>query len=205
MASVPVSLPQPDGFILSDAVAEDLLHRAYVGVADGDGHAEDRATMAAMGAAGAYGEIPFVSVTRILSRLAKDITPNDVFYDLGCGVGKFCLQAFLTGNLSKVVGLELGPRRHAACCAGREAVGRMLAALDGELENDVGGAARAVITGGTLASSRSKTISPPRKNTYSAVLDAAANRWTVVSHANPGYVEVVVDQSMETGTIFAPQ
>jgi SAM-dependent methyltransferase len=35
------------------------------------------------------------------------------FYDLGMGLGKFCLQSFLTyPNLTKVVGVELSPTRY---------------------------------------------------------------------------------------------
>lgn len=56
-----------------------------------------------------YGEIPYDSAAHILSDL--NITKQDVFYDLGSGVGKLVLQVYLTTPVKRSVGIELSPTR----------------------------------------------------------------------------------------------
>lgn len=56
-----------------------------------------------------YGEIPYDSLQVILDN--EHFGPNDVFYDLGCGVGKVPVQVFLNTPAKKVVGIELSASR----------------------------------------------------------------------------------------------
>ncbi|MBM3468034.1 MAG: hypothetical protein FJX71_01215 [Alphaproteobacteria bacterium] len=56
-----------------------------------------------------YGEITYDSASHILNDL--DLTKNDVFYDLGSGVGKLVLQVYLTTPVKKSVGIELSKTR----------------------------------------------------------------------------------------------
>jgi SAM-dependent methyltransferase len=70
----------------------------------------------------AYSTPDYLDLRRILARL--DMTQADVFYDIGCGMGRVvCLAA--RSPLTKVVGIELNPalaeiaRRNAASLRGR--------------------------------------------------------------------------------------
>ena len=57
-----------------------------------------------------YGEILQSSVTKLIKNL--DIKNTDVVYDLGSGIGRFCLQVFLQTECKKVSGIELIKSRH---------------------------------------------------------------------------------------------
>lgn len=57
-----------------------------------------------------YGEIKHESVKELLKELK--LTEQDVVYDLGSGVGKFCYQVAIDSPAKKVVGVELCPTRH---------------------------------------------------------------------------------------------
>lgn len=56
-----------------------------------------------------YGEIPFDSAAHILSDL--NLSKQDVYYDLGSGVGKLVLQAYLTTPVKRSIGIELSKTR----------------------------------------------------------------------------------------------
>lgn len=56
------------------------------------------------------GEILTPSVTKLLAYLAP--TPQDVFIDLGCSVGKIVLQCFLQTAVKAAYGIELVPSLH---------------------------------------------------------------------------------------------
>ena len=42
----------------------------------------------------------------------NSLQPDDVFYDLGSGVGNVCAQVFLNSNVGRVKGVEFVPSRH---------------------------------------------------------------------------------------------
>lgn len=56
-----------------------------------------------------YGEIKTSSLAMLLKDLK--LTNADVWYDLGCGVGKTCTQVICTSPAKKAVGIELSPTR----------------------------------------------------------------------------------------------
>ena len=56
-----------------------------------------------------YGEVTYQGMQPLYSAL--DLRPGDVFYDLGCGVGKLVLYVALRGDAARSVGLEVGQRR----------------------------------------------------------------------------------------------
>lgn len=90
-----------------------------------DGHEappDDRYRIEAVAGEGAdaYGEIPRESASRLLRWLAP--APSDVLFDLGCGTGKFCLQAICTTQLGAAHGVELSAFRHAGAQARRAAL-----------------------------------------------------------------------------------
>jgi precorrin-6B methylase 2 len=75
------------------------------GISDGE-----KDTIKSAGGAPTYGEI----FPRSVSILLKDLklTAEDVFYDLGSGVGKVAVQVYLDSPVKKSVGVELSPTRH---------------------------------------------------------------------------------------------
>jgi hypothetical protein len=56
-----------------------------------------------------YGEITYDSAAHILDDL--NLTRQDVFYDLGSGVGKLVLQVYMTTPVKRSVGIEISPTR----------------------------------------------------------------------------------------------
>ncbi|CAD7942729.1 unnamed protein product [Amoebophrya sp. A120] len=123
-----------DGYVLSNSVAKHLLAQAFPDCQEKQlqGHVEDASVVRKMGAAAGYGEIPFASAAKLLRRL--ELTKEDTFFDLGSGVGKFCLQAFLAQKVGSIVGVEMGPTRHGAAIAGRQALAELLSSLDAQLD-----------------------------------------------------------------------
>eukprot|EP00931_Biecheleriopsis_adriatica_P068523 TRINITY_DN4246_c0_g1_i2.p1 TRINITY_DN4246_c0_g1~~TRINITY_DN4246_c0_g1_i2.p1 ORF type:complete len:809 (+),score=168.47 TRINITY_DN4246_c0_g1_i2:79-2505(+) len=57
-----------------------------------------------------YGEVTYQGMEPLYDALG--LRKGDVFYDLGCGVGKLVLYVALRGEISRSVGLEVGERRH---------------------------------------------------------------------------------------------
>jgi len=58
-----------------------------------------------------YGEMLYPSVNKIINYLG-DINENDVFYDLGSGIGKINLQFFLRTSIKKACGIEYSETRN---------------------------------------------------------------------------------------------
>lgn len=61
------------------------------------------------GGAPTYGEITYKSAEQLITDLK--LGKKDVFYDLGCGVGKLVTQVFLSTPVKKSVGIELSQTR----------------------------------------------------------------------------------------------
>lgn len=68
----------------------------------------------------AYGEITTAAAERMLLELG--ITEDDVFYDLGSGLGKLVVQVYLTTDAHKCVGIEISKTR---CTYGQNAKQQM--------------------------------------------------------------------------------
>jgi hypothetical protein len=58
-----------------------------------------------------YGEVTYAGMEPLYSAL--QLKSGDVFYDLGCGVGKLVLYVALRGQAKRSIGLEIGERRQA--------------------------------------------------------------------------------------------
>jgi len=57
-----------------------------------------------------YGEILYPSVQTLMTKI--EMTGQDVFFDLGSGMGKVALQLFLLSNLKECYGIEIIPELH---------------------------------------------------------------------------------------------
>jgi len=71
---------------------------------------EERQCVSKTGGSPVYGEILFDSVNFLLNQL--QLTKNDVFYDLGSGLGKFVVHVYLMTPTKKSVGIEFSQSRY---------------------------------------------------------------------------------------------
>ena len=95
---------------LSTMQAKAVLDKIYAGIS-GFGIAEKEVNfIKKSGGAATYGEIKFDSAQKLLDYLKP--TKDDVFYDLGSGVGKFVIQTYLTTDVKKSCGIELSGTRY---------------------------------------------------------------------------------------------
>jgi SAM-dependent methyltransferase len=70
---------------------------------------QEQTAISNAGSSPVYGEITSEGTLMLIKEL--NINKDDVFYDLGCGVGKLVLQIFLDAGVKKSVGIELAPTR----------------------------------------------------------------------------------------------
>ncbi len=56
-----------------------------------------------------YGEINPAALDQLLTYL--NLNPNDIFYDLGSGVGKVIIQTLLSSSVGQAIGIELSKER----------------------------------------------------------------------------------------------
>ena len=70
----------------------------------------DEARVLATNSSPTYGEIMPTATDRLIEHLA--MKGDDVFYDLGSGVGKVVLHVAMRAPIRRVVGVELARRRH---------------------------------------------------------------------------------------------
>jgi len=77
-----------------------------------------------------YGEITYEGMKALYQAL--DFQEDDVFYDLGSGVGKLTLYVALKGEVKRSVGLEIGIKRHAVA---EDACSRLLEELQSRRGN----------------------------------------------------------------------
>jgi SAM-dependent methyltransferase len=101
------------------ALAQDIFNTSYIDYekimfelfakADAKLSEEERAEISALGSSPVYGEIVYESIEYLLQEI--EAQESDVFYDLGCGLGRFVVQAYLTTDITKSVGIELSKTR----------------------------------------------------------------------------------------------
>jgi SAM-dependent methyltransferase len=105
--------------LVSAADMDDLLRAAVRDegyAARGFFASDEEATVALVDQVWAqYGVLTYASAQDLIAALG--LREDDVFYDLGCGVGNVCAQVFLNAAPSAVKGIEYVPSRHAAACA----------------------------------------------------------------------------------------
>lgn len=85
-----------------------IINEMYVGL-DAIISEEERAACSATGGSPVYGEILYESCAVLISEMR--FTENDVFYDLGSGLGKFITQVYLTSPVKKAWGIEFSENR----------------------------------------------------------------------------------------------
>jgi len=100
-----VDMPKSSGVCHEDAVA--CLQKVFAKHSSGFGADSteeniDRGNLQ-------YGEVTYGGMERLYEAL--ELRNEDVFYDLGCGVGKLVLYVALRGAAQRSVGLEVGQRR----------------------------------------------------------------------------------------------
>lgn len=95
---------------LESAQTYPLMDTIYVGANGFLIPQQEKDSISTRGGAPTYGEIKYPSLQTLLNDL--NIKEDDVFYDLGSGVGKTVIQAHLNFPFKKTVGIELAPTRH---------------------------------------------------------------------------------------------
>ncbi len=97
-------------FSFLSAITEQEINRLYRNVYGAVISDKEEEAIRIAGGDPTYGEITFSSVTTLLSYL--QLKKEDVFYDLGCGVGKMVVQVCLNSCVKKSVGIELSLKRY---------------------------------------------------------------------------------------------
>lgn len=90
---------------------ETQLTRLYAGV---DGSCISQADAQAIRDTGGdpvYGEITFASAQQLFTELVP-LGPDDIFYDLGSGIGKLVLWVYVATATKRCVGIELSDKRY---------------------------------------------------------------------------------------------
>ncbi len=87
-----------------------LLDKLYTNISGFGIDTEESQRITEQGSSPVYGEITYDSVDTLLKELK--LNKKDVFYDLGCGVGKMVIQVYLTSPAKKCAGVELSPTRY---------------------------------------------------------------------------------------------
>ena len=83
-----------------------------------DGHAERRSFCSSAGVAALYGEIR--DIQTLLDHV--QFQSDDVFFDLGSGIGRMVIQVFLLTPIKLAVGVELGPTRFSKSVEAKNAI-----------------------------------------------------------------------------------
>jgi SAM-dependent methyltransferase len=61
-----------------------------------------------------YGEMLYPSVKKVLTTLS--LRPEDIFLDLGSGLGKFAIQVFMQSQVQQVIGIEMRTELSESAC-----------------------------------------------------------------------------------------
>ena len=94
----------------SKSAVLETLSRLYHDVWAYDIPRSDVARIDATAGSDVYGEIRPAAAVRLFEYL--DLGPQDVFFDLGSGAGKVVLQAALSTDVGKAIGVEMSKSRH---------------------------------------------------------------------------------------------
>lgn len=93
-------------YVVKRPTVADLLNELYVGMTGFGISQEEADEVRKAGGDPTYGEIELSSAEKIFTELVP-VGPDDVFYDLGCGIGKLALWIYLATPAKKSVGIEL--------------------------------------------------------------------------------------------------
>jgi SAM-dependent methyltransferase len=92
----------------STSQATQLLDAIYKDISGFSIDQSERKFIEEQGGNPTYGEITFQSTQDLINHL--ELGKDDVFFDLGCGIGKVCCQVALT-TPARAIGIELSPTR----------------------------------------------------------------------------------------------
>lgn len=115
-------------FVCSVHASKQYLDKICTGLSGFSISEQDQQNVRASGSDDTYGEITYEGVKGLIEDLK--LTKDDVFYDLGCGIGKMVAQVYLESPVKKSVGIELSRKRSELAKKLRERL-----AKDGKLEH----------------------------------------------------------------------
>ena len=102
---------------------KELLDTVYKDVNGYTIKEDERNQIVRKGGEPTYGEITYESAQKLLHDLK--LTYNDVFYDLGSGVGKMVVQTYLTTPVKKATGVELATTRAQQALKAKDALSKI--------------------------------------------------------------------------------
>ncbi len=94
---------------IQEPTIKETIQELYTGISGFGISPEDSKVFASLECASTYGEITFEAVKTLTEKL--NLKDSDVFYDLGCGVGKMVIQVYLSSPVKKSIGIELSSER----------------------------------------------------------------------------------------------
>ena len=92
------------------SITESEFEKFYTGISGFGIEYSETKKISDAGSSSTYGEIKYSSLEKLLDDLK--ISSQDVFYDLGSGVGKVTAQVYLNSPAKKCIGIELSDTRH---------------------------------------------------------------------------------------------
>ncbi len=109
-AVIIVSLLSPSLFLFArDRDTRAIIERLYKNHSGYGIAAQEEEFIKSAGSSSTYGEITYEGAQQLIDEF--HLRAKDVFYDLGCGVGKFVVQVYLNTPVKKAVGIELSKTR----------------------------------------------------------------------------------------------
>jgi hypothetical protein len=94
----------------SELTPRQIMNRIYKDICGFEIPKDDEQQVRKSKGSPVYGEINHISIAKLLEYL--NLSKQDIFYDLGSGVGKVVVQTALFSDVKKAVGIELSEQRH---------------------------------------------------------------------------------------------
>lgn len=108
-AKSPPVLEEKEEASVDKSEEEKQLESIYSGISGFGIPVDEEAHIRACNSAPTYGEIVYASIEKVIDIL--NLQKEDIFYDLGSGVGKVVMQVCMTTPVEKAIGVELSATR----------------------------------------------------------------------------------------------
>lgn len=163
-----------------------IINEMYVGF-DAIISEEERTLCSATGASPVYGEILYESCAVLVEALR--LTEDDVFYDLGSGLGKFVTQVYLTSPAKKAWGIEFSENRFERAQKATQNLAK-IGTTAFSFENDM----RKVFGKGALSKSKNKKFGFTHADMLKADLSDATVIFTCSTCFGPEFMQKLTDK-----------
>lgn len=163
-----------------------IITEMYVGI-DAIIPEEERTLCSATGGSPVYGEILYESCAVLIDALR--LNEDDVFYDLGSGLGKFVTQVYLTSPVKKAWGIEFSENRFARAQSATKNLDK-IQATSFEFENKM----RKVFGKESLSKTKGKKFGFTNADMLKADLSDATVVFTCSTCFGPEFMQKLTDK-----------